>query len=267
MQVITLLTDFGSRDGFVGIMKGVMLGICPRARIVDISHDIAPQDVEAAAFVLKNSFAFFPKGTVHTVVVDPGVGSQRRVLGVAAAGHIFLAPDNGVLKYIFAEQEAESVVEVKNAQYFLPEVSQTFHGRDIFAPVAAHLAKGLALGKLGPEIRDYQRGRLPVLEVDEQGVRGEVVYIDRFGNLISNIPATDLAGLSGPDLRIDVAGRSIRGLSTCYAEAAAGKLLALVGSSGFLEIAVNGGNARQTLRCEVGASVRVRFAKQQTRKN
>lgn len=255
-RIISLLTDFGERDGFVGTMKGVILGIEPRATIVDISHEIERQDVDAGAFVLRNSYRYFPKGTIHVVVVDPGVGSARRVLCVQVADYLFLAPDNGVLKYIFHEHPEAPVIAVTNRRYFLPEISQTFHGRDIFSPVAAHLATGVAPAKLGDAVTDYLRGALPLFDETSEAISGEIVYVDRFGNLISNISGDRVAGKR---LEVAISGRVISGLSRSYAESTPGEPLALIGSSGFLEIAVNLGDAQRSLGCSVGERLQVRF--------
>ncbi|MFQ6112525.1 MAG: S-adenosyl-l-methionine hydroxide adenosyltransferase family protein [bacterium] len=203
-SIITLLTDFGQRDGFVGTMKGVILNTYPDAKIVDISHDIEPQNLAAGAFVINTCYKYFPTGTVHVVVIDPGVGSKRRIICVAASGHFFLAPDNGVLKYIYDECPETQVVEVTNRKLVLSQISHTFHGRDIFAPVAAHLAKGLDLKELGASIHDYDKGRLPVLEEAVDRIKGEIIYIDRFGNLISNIPADELDKYRDKPIRIKI---------------------------------------------------------------
>lgn len=234
------------------MMKGVILGICPEAPIVDISHEINPQDVSAASFILANSVDFFPQGTIHLAVVDPGVGSDRRVLCVSSNGHFFVAPDNGILKYILARQE-HVVINVSNSEYFLPRVSYTFHGRDIFAPVAAHLAAGVDFRKLGEEIHDFDPGELPQLEQYGNEIKGEIVYVDRFGNLISNIPADKLH----ENIRTRIRGSGITGLSTCYSDGHAGELIALIGSSGFLEVALNFGNASERLKCSEGEKIAV----------
>lgn len=258
-SVITLLTDFGQRDGFVGTMKGVILGICPEAKIVDISHEIEPQNIDAAAFVLNNSHKYFPSGTIHVVVIDPGVGSTRRIVCVSAFEHLFLAPDNGVLKYVYHEYPEAEIVEVSNKKYFLPEISQTFHGRDIFAPVAAYLAQGGDFRDLGPPVTDYEKGRLPELTESPQSIQGEVVYIDHFGNLISNIPFESLEKYNNKDIQIQLKNWTIKGLSNSYTEGNKNKPIGLIGSSGFLEISVNFGNAKELLKCTEGDKIRVSF--------
>lgn len=255
--IITLLTDFGNRDGFVGIMKGVILNIFPEARIIDISHEIEPQNLSEAAFVLKNSFKFFREGTVHVVVVDPGVGSGRRIICVSAAGHLFLAPDNGVLKLIFADYPTAKVWEVTNKNYFLSEISQTFHGRDIFAPVAAHLAKGLEIEKLGNTCDGYTEGPPIKFEEHSDKIVGEIIYHDHFGNLISNIPGAGLKKKQA--VRVYIKNHEIQGLVSSYADGKNDAPIALIGSSGYLEIALNLGNARHFLDSKIGNEIIVNF--------
>jgi len=259
--IITLLTDFGQADTHIGVMKGVMLGICPAARLVDLCHELEPHAIEDAAYQLSVSYRFFPPGTVHLVVVDPGVGTGRRALAAEAAGHLFVAPDNGVLSYV-ADAAALHAVELIDARYFLPTVSQTFHGRDIFAPVAAHLAAGVPLDNLGPRVPDP--ALLPLPQPIERGpaLVLHIIHVDRFGNLITDLstPAFDkwLAGRAeGGGGRVTIrAGReTIEGVSTAYAYAAPGELLAVVGSSSRLEIAINQGNASKALSLAVGDSL------------
>lgn len=240
----------------MGIMKGVILGINPLAEIVDITHDIQPQNLNAGAFVLRNSFRFFPPGTVHVVVVDPGVGSGRRILCVSAGRHYFVAPDNGVLKYIYDEFPEGEIVHITNSHYFLPEVSQTFHGRDIFAPVAAHLSKGTNPEALGPRVTDVQKGQIPTLKETPQGLIGQIVYVDRFGNLITNIPA---ARLPSKDCTVHLRQFTISGLVRSYFAHEPDKPLAIVGSSGYLEIALYLASAKEGLQCSEGDQVRVSY--------
>src|SRR5262245_32283700 len=187
MQTITLTTDFGTRDWFVGTMKGVILGIKPRARVVDITHEIAPGDIRGGAFALMASCRYFPKGTLHVAVVDPGVGSRRRAIAVRTANSILIGPDNGVLSWALRGETIQSIRQLENRRYFLEPVSRTFHGRDIFAPVAAHLSRGVALERLGRELHDLVRLPWPEPVKQREEIRGEIVYIDRFGNAITNI--------------------------------------------------------------------------------
>jgi len=255
--IITLLTDFGDRDGFVGMMKGVMLSINPRVKIVDISHHVPSQDIETGAFVLKNSYHYFPPGTIHVAVVDPGVGSERRILAVAADEYFFIAPDNQILKYIFHTIETLTVIEVLNRKFFLNEVSQTFHGRDIFAPVAAHLSSGVPIENLGSVIHDYDRGEIDVPVITDEKIIGRIIYSDKFGNLITNISEASLRKRS---YSIVIGSLIITRLSQSYADAGIGQPLAIIGSSGYLEIAVRNGNARQQLSLKRGDFVHIYFS-------
>jgi hypothetical protein len=252
--IITLTTDFGACDGYVGAMKGVMLGILPKATIVDISHEIPPQDIDAAAFVINSTFRFFPPKSVHVVVVDPAVGSARRILCVAAGDHLFLAPDNGVLKFIFQDHPSATTYHVSNSKYFLLNVSRTFHGRDIFAPVAAHLANGLPIGEIGNLTSGYEKGRLPNLVERGNQIIGEVIYVDRFGNLVTNISAAKLEHERNK-ISIRVDGREMHGVVNSYFAGQKGEPIALIGSAGLLEIAVNSGSAKHKLTLNIGDKV------------
>ncbi len=242
--IITLLTDFGEQDGFIGVIKGVIYGINPAARIVDITHYITPQDIEAGAFILNNSYQYFPKGTVHLAVVDPGVGTDRRVLAVQTDNYFFVAPDNHILKYIFHECETFTVVDVLNKKYFLDEISTTFHGRDIFSPVAAHLSNGIALDELGERITDFDRGEVIEPMQSDNKLIGRIIYIDRFGNLITNINQSQIIK---HEISVHIGANTIDKLSNFYSEVEHGKPVAVIGSSGYLEIAVRNGNAQKQL--------------------
>ena len=247
-KLITLLTDFGDEDGFVGTMKGVILNIHPPARIVDISHKIPPQDVDSGAFILRNSYRFFPDGTIHLAIVDPGVGSKRRILIAETERYLFIAPDNSLLKYIFHENHVLRVFEAENHNYFLNKISHTFHGRDIFAPIAAHLASDIVPEQFGRQISDYDRGRISIPIIKKHQIRGNVIHIDHFGNLITNIPSTQLKNKR--ILSIKIGTNTIEKLSNSYAEVAEGELIALPGSAGFLEIAIRDGNAGEVLHMQ-----------------
>jgi len=252
MTIITLTTDFGLVDGYVGAVKGVILGIVPDVRLVDLSHDIAPQDVRSAAFVLGRAAPFFPAGSVHLAVVDPGVGGDRRPLLVTTPRASYVGPDNGLFTAALAEEGAQAW-ELDRPAFWLPEVSHTFHGRDIFAPVAAHRARGVPARELGSLITDPVR--LPVISPvrhPDGRVMGQVVYVDRFGNLISNLPAEWVAA---GGWRCEIAGQQIGRLGATYASAAPGALVALVGSAGTVEIAVRDGNAATRLGVGIGAPV------------
>jgi S-adenosylmethionine hydrolase len=250
--IITLTTDFGVEDTFVGVMKGVILGIFPGARIVDLTHRIPPQDVRAAAWALKDSVFHFPEGTVHLAVVDPGVGSERRGMALSSGGHLFVGPDNGVLSAFYP---AESMVELNRPEFFLPKISRTFHGRDVFAPVAAKLASGVELADVGDRIHDPVVIELPEPRAESGRVIGEVVSIDRFGNLVTNVPESMIP--AGARVKVEVRGAQVTGLASCYSEPGAGNLIALIGSAGRLEIAIPNGSAAEELSAVVGDEVAV----------
>jgi len=256
--IITLTTDFGLRDPFVGIMKGVILGICPEARLVDVSHEIAPQDVLEAQLALEAAVAFFPAGSVHLAVADPGVGSRRRALALRAGANYFVGPDNGLFTFALGAGDW-SAVSLEAPQYRLAEVSATFHGRDVFAPAAAHLALGVPLARLGPPVKDPVRVGIPVARLDGGQLLGEVIGTDRFGNLVTSVMGCDLRGdLEGGS--VEVAGTSLGPPLDAYAQGPDGAPAAIIGSSGRLEIFVRKGSARRILAVERGASVRVRPA-------
>ena len=262
--IITLLTDFGWSDAYVAVMKGVIFSATPQAHVVDIGHDIAPGDVLAGAYVLAQALPYYPPDTVHCVVIDPTVGSQRRILAARYAGQFVVFPDNGVITIVNQDQPLEQIVVVRNQQYFLsPEISTTFHGRDIMAPVAAQLAKGLPLSRLGPPPDAMELLDLPDTEVDEQGtVTGRVVHVDRFGNLITNLPESLLAETLGDLDNCDVlcGGQSLGAIQRTYASVEPGAALALINSSNLLEIAVNSGSAAVTFGVDVGGEISVRKA-------
>ncbi|MES1254158.1 MAG: SAM-dependent chlorinase/fluorinase [Acidobacteriota bacterium] len=250
------MTDFGLRDHYVGAMKGVILGICPSATLVDISHDVPPQDVVAASLELAAAYRYFPAGTIFLVVVDPGVGSSRPAIAAAAGGYVFVAPDNGVLNGALADLPAPEVVELTEPRYQRPTVSRTFEGRDRFAPAAAWLATGVPLASLGPPAAPLSRLVLPTPVLDATGAVGQVVRVDRFGNLISNIHRDTLAQVGASALDVHI-GTCAPALVATYADVAAGELCALVGSTGHLEVAVNGASAALRLGLGRGAAVHV----------
>lgn len=263
MTVISLLTDFGLTDAYVGIMKGVILATAPTARIVDLSHEITPGGVVQAAHRLSTSYAYFPKKTVHTVVVDPGVGSHRAIVAVAAADHIFLAPDNGVLSRVLENTSVATAIRVENRQFFREPVSQTFHGRDIFAPVAAHLALDTPIHQLGPAIDPGTLVRLtitPPVTTATGEVIGTIIDIDRFGNLISDIGDELITGPPHPsEPTVHIGRHRLSGLSRTYTAVASGKPLAIIGSRGTLEISVNCGDARTYFSADIGDTVRIKY--------
>ena len=251
--LITLLTDFGLADGYAGILRGVILGINPQATIVDLTHEVPPQDVSYAAYVLATAYPYFPPGTIHTIVVDPGVGGDRAALVAHAAGQHFVAPDNGVLSYVLAQGYSQ-LIRLTQPRYWLPNPSRTFHGRDIFAPVAAHLSLGVPLSALGePHAEPVQIPiPRPVRRADGTWV-AHVIHVDRFGNLITDLrPDPDwLAQLASAE----VSGRRVEAVVETYADVPSGAPAILVGSGGYLEIAVRDGDARAELQADVGSEV------------
>lgn len=255
-RTIALLTDFGLRDPYVGVMKGVILSVHPAARIVDLSHDIASQDVTAAYFFLENSYRYFPPGTLFVAVVDPGVGTERAVIGVEAGGRLFLAPDNGILGFLERLEKIRRIVRIDDPKYFLHPVSNTFQGRDIFAPVAAHLSRGVDLGRMGRETRSLVRLSVSVPRSDRGKIVGEVISVDRFGNLVTNIPADRVPRIR--PVRVFVAKKCVGEVCETYGSRKPGRTLAYFGSGGSLEIAVNLGNAARELGVGVGTTVTVR---------
>lgn len=268
--LVTLLTDFGDRDGYVGAMKGVIASVAPEVQVIDICHAVPPQDLLHAGLTWRSAVRYFPPGSVHVGVVDPGVGTQRRVLAFEALGSVFLAPDNGLIGLVLDRRQVRRAISVRNRRYFLSEVSSTFHGRDIFAPVAARIATGLALDSLGREVDSYCRQTLPRVRrrrLGEHGrkgarileERGEVVYVDRFGNAVTNIPPRPGARLSSLET---ATGRRFPRIESTYATVAAGTPLLLVGSLGFLEIAVNQGSAVRDLDLRCGDRVVAQWIEQ-----
>ena len=260
--VVALLTDFGTRDHYAGTLKGVVLSVCPDASLVDIAHDIPAHDVTAGALELAACYRYFPHGTVFLVVVDPGVGSSRRGIAADVGDYKFVAPDNGVLSVVFRESPPKKVVELTERKYALPTVSRTFEGRDRFAPAAGYLAKGIAVVRLGKAITDFRSLDLPRPSVQEAELRGEVVRVDRFGNLITNIDrhAFEQFALGGA-IAVEVGGTAVPRLVSTYAEAPAGELCALFGSTDHLEVAINAGDAAAALGLGRGAAARVRIVK------
>jgi S-adenosylmethionine hydrolase len=264
--IITLTSDFGSRDAFTASVKGVILKVNPQTQIVDVSNEIAPQDIWEAAFTLKSAYSYFPKGTVHLSVVDPGVGSGRRPIIVVTESYYFVGPDNGLFTLIYQEAERVRVHHITATHYFLANPGPTFHGRDIFAPVAAWLAKGIPSGHFGDEITDFMKLSVPSPKIASNSIDGHVVHIDRFGNMITNISYSNIQtlfteGADLPSLNVGIVGREIKGLKKFYAEAAPGEPAALINSSGLVEIFVFKQNARTVLSAKRGEVVRVSVSK------
>lgn len=257
MTIITLTTDFGWRDNFVGVMKGVILSIHPKAIIVDLSHDLPPHDVASAAFSLFTAYSYFPDGTIHVAVVDPGVGTDRPMIGARTARHLFIAPDNGLLTYVLDACPPLQIRRIENRALCPGPLSATFHGRDLMAPAAAHLAEGASFELLGP-LTDHVTRLAPLAAATgPDGIQGRVVYVDRFGNLITNIKTEDFRG----KVPVITAGSIlIRGLSSAYASVGPGVYAAVAGSSGFLEIACHMDRAERPPKLTIGTPVSVRWA-------
>jgi S-adenosylmethionine hydrolase len=254
--IIGLLTDFGTRDHYVGTMKAVVLGICPEAALVDITHEVPPHDVLAGALELAAAYKYFPRGTIFLVVIDPGVGSSRRGLAAAAAGYDFVAPDNGVLSAVFAEATPGRLIELTERSFARPTVSRTFEGRDRFAPAAGWLATGLAIESLGRPVDDYQRLALPRARLTGDAVAGVVLRVDRFGNLVTNIDREIVQSLTRDrPFVVRVGDHEVARLVATYAEIAPGEACAMFGSSDHLEIAVNGASAAERLTVGRGTAV------------
>ena len=257
--VITLLTDFGSSDHYVAAMKGILLGICPDAQLVDISHEITPYAITEAAYTLAQAWTCFPPGTVHLVVVDPGVGSARRPLVLEAARHRFVAPDNGVLSMICDAVPAHQVREITASRYFRQPVSRTFHGRDIFAPVAAHLAGGIAPAEIGPAIGYYRQLNFgKPAQTGAKAWTGTILKVDRFGNLITNFPSETWQFTTG-SFEMKVGVRAVSRMASNYAEMAAGDPFVIAGSAGFLEISMNRESAARALGAASGDILELRL--------
>lgn len=259
--IVAFLSDFGTRDHYAGTLKAVVLGVCPDATLVDIGHDIPAHDVMAGALELAACYRYFPHGTVFLTVVDPGVGSSRRGIAADTGDFRFVAPDNGVLSAVFREAPPRKVVELTERKYARPTVSRTFEGRDRFAPAAGWLAKGIALTALGKGVTDFQVLHFPQAVADARQVTGEVVRIDRFGNLITNIDRRSFEQLAhGGVIAVRAGSHDVTRVVATYAEAPAGALCALFGSTDHLEIAVNAGDAAARLALGRGAEVTVRLA-------
>lgn len=258
MPIISLTTDFSTRDGNVGVMKGVILGIAPDAKIVDISHAVEPQNIQAAAHILKRQVFYFPAGTVHVVVVDPGVGTQRRPIAAQVGPQRFVGPDNGVFSPLYERAEKENwevkIVHLNNPEFWLDTISSIFHGRDIFSPVGAHWAAGTELESLGEVIDDPVRFETPIPERTENGVMGEVVYIDHFGNISTNIHKSDMMGLDEDlaKVKVRVSGFEIKGMVNTFGERPAGEIVALYSSTDYLIVSEVNGSAVKRLKTKLG---------------
>jgi len=258
-RIITLTTDFGTSDHFAGTMKGVILSIRPAAQIVDITHEVQPFEIADGAFIIAQTYRYFPKGTIHVVVVDPGVGSTRRPLLAEIAGHYFVAPDNGILSMVFGAAKAK-VWHVTNERYFLHPLSRTFHGRDVFAPVAAHLASGIRPAQFGKRVEDYLR--LTFAEPVSGGKNnwaGTILKVDHFGNLATNLHIDQFADIKTRAFELKIGGQALSRLALTFTECEPGEVFVIVGSSGYLEIASNQGSAAQALGCGAGTPVALKI--------
>jgi len=255
--VITLLTDFGLKDPYVASMKGVILKINPRCTIIDITHLVNPEDIEEGAFILANAYSTFPKGTIHLSVVDPGVGSLRKPILLVTTNYFFVGPDNGLLTLAAKREKVKQAVALTNPKFFLPQVSTTFHGRDLFAPVAAHLSLGVKPKDFGHEVQSWKElpFRKPWMKAREWV--GEIIHIDAFGNLVSNIDQQLFQFVEDRHFIIRVGRRTIKGLKKGYWEGKRNELIALFGSGGFLEISIREGNAQKLLKVNKGDPIQI----------
>ena len=256
--IVTLLTDFGTADGYVAAMKGAILTVCPRAVLVDITHEIPAHDILTGAIILSQAAAYFPPGTLHVAVVDPGVGTDRKILAANFGHQSFLFPDNGVITFVAESMAMESIVSVRDQRFIAAgEVSTTFQGRDVFAPLAGHILNGLDIARLGPRPDTYKTLDLPAPIQREEGLYAQVIHVDRFGNLISNISPRDIAQLPTPagGLRVRCAGRDVGPIQSTYAMVDPGQPVALMNSMGLLEVGVNHGRACDVLSAGIGTEI------------
>jgi S-adenosylmethionine hydrolase len=253
--ILTLTTDFGAADHYAAAMKGVILDICPRARIVDITHLVEPYNIAQGAYLIAQAWRAFPRKTVHVVVVDPGVGTARRPILMEAGGHLFVAPDNGVLSMIYSS-EKHRIRLISAERYFRQPVSHTFHGRDIFAPVAAHMAAGVPPSRMGKPVDDYLRAAFDRAErTGKRTWTGTILHIDRFGNLVTSLRARDFPDLEQRGFALRIGPREVVFLAHNYAECPPGEVFAIEGSSGYLEVSANHGSAAALIGCQAGAPV------------
>lgn len=258
MKSIALLTDFGFVDNFVGVMKGVILKINSDINIVDISHAIEPHNITEAAFLLKSSYKYFQKGTIFLTVVDPGVGSERNPIIARTKNYLFVGPDNGVLSLAVKEDGIERIIKIENKRYFLKPVSDSFHGRDIFAPIAAYLSQGKRPGLFGHPLGSIKKINIPKSKITKKLLRGEIVYIDRFGNLVTNIEKNLFKKfVAGKNFKIKIKDKEIDFLVKSYQAVKTGRPLAIFGSFGFLEISINSGSAKKHFNANKGYPITI----------
>jgi len=257
MNLIALLTDFGTDDNFVGVMKGVIYNINPEARIVDLCHNIKPQNVREAMFLLSYSYKYFPEKTIFAVVVDPGVGSNRKILVVKTKKYFFVAPDNGVLSFL-SKNEIEKIINVKEEKYFLKPLSNTFHGRDIFSPVSAYISKGERIENFGNEIKNIKSIKLPEPIIRKNSLIGEVIYIDRFGNLITNIDRKTFEGfVKNHKFEIQIKNQKIKRISSSYTESKNKKPIAIFNSFDKIEISIYQTDTSKYIRAKEGTKIKI----------
>jgi len=260
-QIITLLTDFGLEDYFVGAMKGVILNLNPEVRLIDISHRIPPHDIQSGAFTLGQAYSCFPLGTIHLAVVDPGVGTARKALVASAGGHFFIAPDNGLLTYVLAREPEATVYAITADHYFRKPISSTFHGRDIFAPIAAYISRDVPLHMFGPLHPNPVRFRIPDLaRVRDALIQATILAVDHFGNLITNLKPGDLPAYSAAGThpcKILAGQREITSIRRTYGEGSPGELMVIPGSSGYLEVVMRNGSAAAELKLGPGGLIGV----------
>jgi S-adenosylmethionine hydrolase len=256
--IVTLLTDFGTKDPYLASMKGVILNINPQCILIDITHQVSPHDIQEGAFILASSYSYFPKGTIHLSVVDPGVGSPRKPLLIATARYFFIGPDNGLFSLVLKKERVKKVVALTNQKFFLPPISTTFHGRDIFAPVAGFLSLGIKPKDFGNEIDSWGELFFPKPRVKGRELVGEILHVDTFGNLISNIHEQQLFHFGKRNLfSITIGKKVIHGLKKGYWEGKRGEPIALLGSDRFLEISIREGNAQKRLKIKRGDRIQV----------
>ena len=262
-KIITLLTDFGLKDHYVASMKGVILDIYPYAVIVDISHDVPKYSIRTAAFILKCAYKYFPRGTIHVVVVDPGVGTQRRPIVVKTTNYYFVGPDNGVLMMAAQEDKIKEVYMIENPEFMRREISYTFHGRDIFAPTAAYLARGYSVKRVGRSVEDYIVPSFSRAKIKNRSIEGEIVHIDDFGNVITNISANDLKLLDveiGEKVLVEIGGNELKlRLVKSFGYAEKGEMVLIIDSGNLLEISINLGNAAEELKVDIGDQVCIKL--------
>ncbi len=256
--IITLLTDFGTKDHYVASMKGVILNINPRCLLVDITHQVSPHDVREGAFVLASAYSYFPKGTIHLSVVDPGVGGLRKPILLVTQNYFFIGPDNGLFTMIANKENVKQIIVLDKQKYYLSNISATFHGRDIFAPVAAYLSLGIKPNAFGHKIDSLKGLGLKGPIIKEGTLEGEIIHVDTFGNLVTNIEERKLFGfIRGRPFVIQVGGKAIRGLKKGYWEGKKDKPIALLGSGGFLEISMREGNAQKAMKVKRGDPIQI----------